>query len=188
MEKVKLNIRNVVCQRCIMTVEEILDRLDIPFSEVDLGEAILEREISSIERHQIQKEFEKVGFEIIQDRNEKLINNIKSLIIEEVYSENSSNQKLSSLLSSELNYDYSHITHAFTESEGQSIQKFYNAVRIERAKELLNYDDWSIGMIADNLGYSTPAYLSTSFRKTTGFTPSEYKNLHIKDRKRLDSV
>jgi len=171
-----------------MTVEEIFNRLDIPFSEVSLGEAVLERKISSIEKHQIQKEFEKVGFEIIQDRNERLINNIKSLIIEEVYSDDPSNQKLSSLLSKELHYDYSHITHIFTENEGQSIQKFYNAVRIERVKELLNYDDWSIAMIADNLGYSTPAYLSTSFRKATGFTPSEYKNLHIKDRKRLDSV
>ena len=171
-----------------MTVKDILQKLEIPYSEVSLGEAVLNREPGNIERHQLQKEFEKVGFEIIQNRNEKLINSIKSLIIEEVYSNDPSNQKLSTILTRELNFDYSHITHVFTEHEGQSIQKFYNAVRIERAKELLNYDENSIALIADNLGYSTAAYLSTSFKKATGHTPSEYKNLHLKDRNNLDAV
>lgn len=188
MEENKIYIKNVVCRRCIISVKEILQHLEIPFSEVSLGEAILDRELSSWERHQLQSEFEKVGFEIIQDRNERLINSIKSLIIEEVYSNNPSSEKLSSILTKELTFDYSHITHLFTDNEGQSIQKFYNAVRIERVKELLNYDEWSIAMIADNLGYSTPAYLSTSFKKATNLTPSEYKNSHLKSRKNLDSV
>ncbi|CAL67885.1 helix-turn-helix domain-containing protein [Christiangramia forsetii] len=188
MNNYPLHIKNVVCQRCIITVKDILQDLEIPFSKISLGEANLNRELTSIEIHQLQKRFEQVGFEIIQDRNEKLINSIKSVIIEEVYSNDTSNHKLSSILTKELHFDYSHITHVFSESEGQSIQKFYNAVRVERVKELLNYNEWNIAMIADNLGYSTPAYLSTSFKKATGITPSEYKNRHVKDRKSLDSV
>ena len=188
MKEVRLHIKNVVCQRCIMTVKNILEKLGIPFSEVNLGEAILPREPSSVEWRELEREFEKVGFEILQDRNEKLINNIKSVIIEEVYSDNPSNQKLSSILSRELNFDYSHITHVFTEIEGQSIQKFFNAVRVERVKELIINDEYSLAHIADLLGYSTPAYLSTSFKKYTGYTPSEYKNLELNDRNTLDSV
>ena len=188
MEEIRIHIKNVVCQRCIMTVKNILGKLDIPFSEVNLGEAVLDREITSLERHQLEREFEKVGFEIIEDRNDKLINSIKSIIIDEVYSDDPSNQKLSSLLTRELNFDYSHITHLFTEREGQSIQKFYNAVRIERLKELIDNDEFSLAHIADLLGYSTPAYLSTSFKKSTGYTPSEYKSLNLKDRNSLDSV
>ncbi|WP_300442067.1 AraC family transcriptional regulator [Christiangramia sp.] len=188
MKEIRIHIKNVVCQRCIMTVEEILQKLNISYLQVKLGEVILHEELGSIQRNQVQKEFEKVGFEIIQDRNEKIINTIKSLIIDEIYSDDPSRDKLSALLTKKLNYDYSHITHLFTEIEGHSIQKFYNAIRIERVKELLHYDDWSIAMIADSLGYSTPAYLSTSFKKSTGFTPSEYKNLQVKDRKNLDSV
>ena len=171
-----------------MTVEEILNKLEIPYKEVNLGEAILTRDLESKERLQLEKEFAKVGFEILQGRNEKLISNIKSVIIENVYSGEVSTEKLSSILTSKLNYDYSHITHVFTESEGQSIQKFYNAVRIERAKELMDYDDWSIAMIADNLGYSTPAYLSTSFKNATSLSPSEYRKRAEKDRKNLDSI
>ena len=61
-------------------------------------------------------------------------------------------------------------------------------MRIERAKELLDYNELDIAEIADRLGYSTPAYLSTSFKKATGHSPSEYKNLDLKDRQNLDSV
>lgn len=171
-----------------MTVTEILNRLEIPYKKVDLGEAILKRPLIDPEKKVVQKEFEKVGFEMIMDRDERLINDIKSLIIEDVYSSKISNQKLSSLLTSQLHFDYSHITHIFTESEGQSIQKYYNAIRIERAKELLDYDELGIAEIADHLGYSTPAYLSTSFKKATGYTPSEYRQLDQKNRKSLDSV
>lgn len=178
----------MVCQRCIIAVEDILNQLNIPYSTVNLGEAIIERELLATEKRQLQIEFEKVGFEIIEDRNKKFINKIKSLIIARVYSEDAANHKLSSILTANLHLDYSHIAYIFTESEGQSIQQFYNSVRIERVKELLNYDDWSIAMIADNLGYSTAAYLSTSFKKATGLSPSGYRKLQVKDRKSINMV
>ncbi len=158
-----------------MTVSEILERLDISFDEVLLGEVILKKPLKIDKLKILEKEFDKVGFEIIMDRDLRLVNSIKSTIIEEVYSDKLSNTKLSTLLASKLNFDYSHITHQFSESEGQSIQKYYNAVRIERAKELLDYDELGIAEIADLLGYSTPAYLSTSFKNATGLTPSEYR-------------
>ena len=171
-----------------MTVSEILERIDIPFDEVLLGEVILKKPLEVGKFEILEKEFDKVGFEIIMDRDQRLVNSIKSTIIEEVYSDKLSNTKLSTLLASKLNFDYSHITHQFSESEGQSIQKYYNAIRIERAKELLDYDELGIAEIADLLGYSTPAYLSTSFKNATGLTPSEYRQMEGKNRKNLDSV
>lgn len=188
MERNTLHIKNVVCQRCIISVENILKKLDIPYAAVNLGEASLKRQLSALEKNKLQEEFSKIGFEIIQERNEKIINAIKSAIIEEVYSNNLGAKKLSEILSGKMHYDYSHITNLFTKQEGQSIQKFYNAVKIERIKELLAYDEISMNLIADKLGYSTPAYLSTSFKKATGVTPSEYKNRQLKSRKSLDSV
>ncbi|WP_298246661.1 AraC family transcriptional regulator [uncultured Christiangramia sp.] len=188
MQDLRIHIKNIVCQRCIMTVSEILERLDIPFDEVLLGEVILKKPLKIDKLKILEKEFDKVGFEIIMDRDQRLVNSIKSTIIEEVYSDKLSNTKLSTLLASKLNFDYSHITHQFSESEGQSIQKYYNAVRIERAKELLDYDELGIAEIADLLGYSTPAYLSTSFKNATGLTPSEYRQMEGKNRKNLDSV
>ena len=188
MEKNTLHIKNVVCQRCIISVRNTLEKLDIPYHEVILGEAVLKRELSGEEKVKLKLEFNKVGFEIIQQRHEKIINTVKSAIIEEVYSDDASENKLSEILSDKVHYDYSYLTHLFKDQEGQSIQKFYNAVKIERIKELLTYDELSMTIIADKLGYSTPAYLSTSFKKATGFTPSEYKNNLSASRRSLDSV
>ena len=188
MNSITIHIKNVVCQRCISTIQKILEDKEIPYSQVTLGEAHLNRPLNEIEKSEIRAEFAKVGFEFLESREEQIINHIKSVIINEVYNKNASNKKLSEILSEQVNYDYSHITHIFTEHEQQSIQKFYNAVKIERAKELLEYDDYSISMIADELGYSTAAYLSTSFRKATGKTPSEYKKMKKKTRINLDSV
>lgn len=178
----------MVCHRCILSVEGILRAMEIPFKQVSLGEAVIKRELSSEELKILEKELSAIGFELIQEKQQRLINRIKSVIIEEVYSENASNLKLSELLSEKLNYDYSHITHLFSEAEGKSIQNFYNLIRIERAKELMEYDEYNMAEIADILGFSTPAYLSTSFKKVTGQTPSEYKSIKARNRNTLDSI
>jgi len=188
MEENKIHIKNVVCQRCIMSVESILKKLEIAFDEVRLGEAELKEPLTHEQRQFLETEFSKVGFKLLETREQQMVNHIKSIIIEEVYSNATSNKKLSEIISAQINYDYSHITHLFSEMEKQSIQKFHTAIKIERAKELMEYDEYTIAMIADLLGYSTPAYLSTSFKKATGYSPSAYKKLPKKSRNNLDSV
>lgn len=177
----------MVCQRCIMTVKEILSRNEVAYKRVDLGEVELERPLSLKQTEKLKKELPEVGFDLILERNERLISRVKAVIIEEIYSEDLSNKKLSEILSEKLHYDYSHITHLFSESEGKSIKKFYNEMRIERVKELIEYDELSLSMIADKMGYSTAAYLSTSFKKHTGYSPSEYKSLKSGHRSSLDT-
>ncbi len=182
-----IHIKNVVCGRCIATVENILSKLAIPYEEVRLGEATLNRNLSANEKKILASELEKAGFELLQSKNERMVNHIKSVLIDEV-SNSTDQKKLSEILSAKLNYDYSHITNLFTAEEGQSIQSYFNKLKIEKAKELLEYDELSIAEVAYQLGFSTAAYLSTSFKKQTGITPSEYKKLQLKDRKGLDSV
>lgn len=178
----------MVCPRCIMSVSEILEKEEIKFGNIELGYADL-NEIPEDQRlKKLALALENVGFELIQTRNDKLISDIKSLIISEVYNIENSGKNLSAILSDKLPYDYSHITHLFSQTEGKSIQQYYQEVKIERVKELLNYDEYSITQVADMTGFSTAAYLSTTFKKATGMTPSEYRNLSDKDRRSLDSV
>lgn len=171
-----------------MAVENLLSRLNIPYREVGLAVTVLSRKPSSTEMRGLKKELQKLGFELIEERSDRLINEVKAVIIEEVFSNEASPSKLSYILVNKLNYDYSHITHIFSEKEGQSIQKFYNAVRIERAKDLILNDEHSQAEIADMLGYSTAAYLSTSFKKATGYTPSQYREKRPADRIELDAI
>lgn len=189
MENNILYIKNVVCHRCKMTVGEILARLEIPFRKVSLGEVILERPLDLIEILKIEQEFKKVGFEILADKDERIVNQIKSIIIENIYEENDhGNRNLSVILSEKLRMDYSHLSSLFSKLNGKSIQDFQKDIKIERIKELLGYEEKNISEIALDLGYGSAAYLSTQFKKATGLTPSQYKLQHSEGRHNIDSV
>lgn len=183
----KIQIKNVVCQRCKGSVREILTALKIPFKRVSLGEAELERALSDLEFPLLQEELLKVGFNLIYEKNERLVNQIKSIVIARVYQEEDfGRQKLSEILTDRLHYDYSHLTHVFSKLEGKNIQKFCSEIKIERIKELLEYDELTISEIAHEMRYSSATYLSTQFRKATGLSPSEYKIQNVKRKKDLD--
>lgn len=188
MENSVLFIKNMVCARCILSVSEILSRLDIPFDSISLGEVSLSRGLSFEETDVVAKELRLIGFEIIEDKNTRLVNRIKSVVIRGIYEDkNFSNKNLSVILSDELNFDYSHLSSMFSRLEGKSIQHYQQDIKTERVKELLEYDELSISEIAMDLGYSSAAYLSTQFKKSTGLTPSQYKLDHVRKRSSLDS-
>lgn len=184
-----LQIKNVVCRRCKMTLQHILERLEIPYVQISLGEVVLKKPLTEDQYDTLQTEVKKVGFELIEDKNERLVNSIKSIIISDIYEgESLAHQNLSVILSEQLHYDYSHLSNLFTALEGKNINTFQQNIKIERIKELLEYDELSIGQIADDLGFGNAAYLSTAFKKHTGITPSQYRRLHLKNRKAIDSA
>ena len=65
MKTTKLHIKNMVCPRCISSVESILKSQSISFSNVSLGEINLTEPISLLQRSKLSKELEGVGFEIL---------------------------------------------------------------------------------------------------------------------------
>ena len=87
------------------------------------------------------------------------------------------------MLSDKLLKDYSYLSNLFSEVEGQTIEHYFIQLKIEKAKELLVYDEITIGEIAWRLGYSSVAHLSRQFKQVTGFTPSHFKT--IKQHKRI---
>ncbi|CAN5327579.1 hypothetical protein BH23BAC2_BH23BAC2_26050 [soil metagenome] len=187
MKKERLFIKNMVCPRCIITVEDILSRLDIPFEEISLGEVLLSQPLTVQKSVKLSTALQKVGFELIAEKNKRLSNQIKSLIISGIYEgPNFSHKNLSVVLSEQLHSDYSHLSSVFSKTEGKSIQKYQQEIKSERVKELLEYDEMNISQIAEDLGYSSAAYLATQFKKSTGLTPSQYKLDHVKKRTSLD--
>ncbi len=182
-------IKNMVCHRCIITVKNILSNLNIPYKKITLGEVIVETSLSKDELIKLQKELKKVDFVLIAEKYEGISNRIKSVIIKGIFEDkNFSNKNLSAVLSEEIHMDYSHLSSIFSRVEGKSIQQFQQEIKSERIKELLEYDELNITEIANDLGYSSAAYLSTQFKKSTGLTPSEYRTRHIRTRTPLDKV
>ena len=172
-----------------MVVTGELEKLGISPKHVDLGEVTIDGILSSEQLENISSTLEPLGFELIDDKKGRIIEKIKSLVIDLVHhSAEHTKLKYSEYISSHLHYDYPHLSKLFSEVEGITIEQYIISQKIEKVKELLVYNEMSLSQIADKLGYSSVAHLSAQFKKTTGLTPSFFKNLGTRNRRSLDEV
>jgi AraC-like DNA-binding protein len=173
-----------------MVVRAELEKLHLHPVNIALGEvAIEEKELSKEQRSNLSDALKAVGFELIDDRRSKLIEQIKTFVIDTVhYKDEQPVKNYSELLSQHLHHDYSYLSNLFSEVEGITIEQYIINQRIEKVKELLVYGELSLSQIAFQLGYSSTAHLSTQFKKLTGLTPSQFKQLGLHRRKSLDEV
>ena len=63
----------------------------------------------------------------------------------------------------------------FKDETGENFIEYVTNIRMNKAKELLTGSDCSMKEICSIVGYQDPNYFSRSFKKNTGFTPTEYK-------------
>ncbi|HBW80928.1 MAG TPA: AraC family transcriptional regulator, partial [Sphingobacterium sp.] len=177
-------IKNMVCDRCIMVVQNELEKLGLDAKNIKLGEVILSKEITSLEKENLSKTLEPLGFEVIDDKKGRIIEKIKNIIIDLVHHQDSDvKTNLSDVLSDKLHHDYNYLSNLFSEVEGTTIEKYFIAQKVEKVKELLVYDELSLSEIANRLNYSSVAYLSNQFKKVTGLTPSHFKQIKKDKRK-----
>ena len=189
----KLFIKNMVCNRCVSAVQQVLHDIGLQPEKVSLGEIDLKEEsISESALQQLDGKLQSLGFERIDDRKARLIEGIKSMIIQLIHHREGVNRRYnwSKILADEMHYDYNYLSSLFSSVEGVTIEQYIIRQKIERAKELLFYDELNLSEIAIRLGYSSVAHLSSQFKKVTGMTPSELKKgRNSADlRKPLDSV
>lgn len=184
-----LIIKNMVCDRCIMVVHNSLEKLELPVKGVTLGEVLLDRELSPVEKKKVEEELTPLGFELLDEKKSILIEKIKTLIIDLIQSHDGElKMNLSDYLKKELHHDYNYLSNLFSEVEGTTIEKFYIAQKIEKVKELLVYDELTLSEIAYRLNYSSVGYLSNQFKKVTGLSPSHFKKMGKGKRKSLDQI
>lgn len=174
-----LHIKNMVCLHCVMALKQLLKELDISYNHIELGAIILKEKLSKEKLAALSAGLNTLGLGLIDDRRSRIIEKIKTTIINLMHEDDDEKQNLniSSILSRELNYDYNYLSNLFSESEGITIEKFVIAQRIDRVKELLVYDELTLSEIAYKLGYTSTAHLSNQFKKITGLTPSYFKKI-----------
>jgi len=179
----------MVCGRCISAVENIFNDLHIKVKNINLGEVETESEISKSELQILENNLQKTGFERIKDSAHQLIEKIKNLIIIKI-SELDIDEDflLSDFLRSQLSKDYSSLSKSFSHHENITLEQFFILQKIEKVKELLLYNEFTLTEIAGKLGYKSVQHLSSQFRNSTGFTPTEFKKLKIHNRKPLDQI
>ena len=167
-----------------MAVKEVLKELGLHFIVVDLGEVEIMEKISEEQQEQLKLALQRSGLELMDDKKAVLIEKVKNVITEMVhYSEELPKMNYSDYISKKLDYDYTYLSNLFTEVKGITIQQFIIIHKIERAKELLLYDELNLTQISFKLNYSSVGHLSNQFKKITGLTPSHFKQL--KDKRRI---
>ncbi len=161
-----LFIKNMVCNRCIMMVQNELDKLDLNVKNIRLGEVTFDKELIVEEKRKLDEALTLLGFQVIDDKKSLIIEKIKNIIIDLVHHQNNdAKTNLSDVLSSQLHHDYNYLSNLFSDIEGTTIEKYFIAQKIEKVKELLVYDELSLSEIAFRLNYSSVAYLSNQFKK-----------------------
>ncbi|MES1222922.1 MAG: AraC family transcriptional regulator [Bacteroidota bacterium] len=184
----KLYIKNMVCPRCVKAVEGVLETAGAKPVYVHLGEVLLEKPLSSQQSEAISIRLKQLGFELLDDNLKKLIDKVKSIVIQHIHYKEDEKFIFSEVLAKELNKDYSVISKLFSETEGITIEQYVILQKIEKVKELLAYNEMNLNEISFKLGYSSVAHLSAQFKKVTGLTPTQFKAQGIHLRKSLDDV
>ena len=179
----------MVSLRCKMIVKDELNKLGLHFVFVDLGMVEILEDISRKQHDQLKNNLLKSGLELLDDKRSILIEKIKNVIVEMIhYNDDLPRVTYSEYISKKLNYDYTYMANIFSEVKGMTIQQFIILHKIEKAKELLMYDELNITEISYKLHYSSVAHLSAQFKRITGLTPSFFKALKKKRMRNLENL
>lgn len=180
----------MVCQRCIMAVQQQLQQKGYTVLQINLGTVEIEPAPDETQLVEIRAALSLLGFELIDKEKDKLVQQIRNIIIETIHHTESDEMNLnySDLLSGKLHRDYSYLSRLFSEHENKTIEKYIIQQKVEKAKELLEYGELNLNEIAFHMGYSSSAHLSTQFKSVTGMSPSTYKTHQKSNRKALDKI
>ena len=182
-------IKNMVCNRCIMVVQQVFESLGNPPVRISLGNVETANPIPDDKLEKLRKALMSYGFELIDDTKSRIIEKIKNLVVQSIHHQYEGLKvKYSEYIELHLNRDYAYLSSLFSEVEGTTIEKYIINQKIERVKELLVYNELTLSEIANQMGYSNVAYLSNQFKKVTGLTPSHFKQVKENKRQPLDEV
>ena len=184
----KLYIKGMVCQRCVATVDEQLKALGIHPIRIKLGEVVV-KELNSISRSTINQALQSHGFSLLEDRNEKIVSEVKQLV-SKTYGGDFDfpyQFRFSNLVIKYFNKDYDTISSIFSSFEHITLEKYIIDFRINKVKEFLVYTPLSLENIAFKLGFSSAPHLSRQFKSITGTNPSHFRNIREAKERLADS-
>lgn len=180
----KIYVKNMACESCIIVVKNALEELHLIPLKVELGEIETKKDVTDIQKKKLNSIIKRAGLELLEKKQGVLIEQIRKIMIDYVYhSVQKPTRTFSALLSEKLGHNYVYLANFFSEVEATTIEQYLISLKIERIKELIILEEFSLAEIADKMHYSSSAHLSNQFKKTTGLSPSHFKKL--KEKRRL---
>lgn len=84
-------------------------------------------------------------------------------------------------LAEQVDLNPSYLSRLFKKEIGTTISNYIQAKKIETAKNMLVYSDYSLSQIASTLAFPSQSYFTEIFRKKTGMTPTHYRTLYFRN-------
>jgi AraC family transcriptional regulator len=188
MEDQIVYIKHMVCHRCVLAVEQIFEEIGYPNATVNMGNAHV-KELNPEQQNLLSEKLEEIGFKLMDNPEEILVERVKLIIIEMIHNQGSydKNIKNSIYLSQRLNQSYGSLSKLFSKYQETTLEKYIILQKIERIKELLEYGELNVSEIADQLGYGSLSHMSRQFKSITGSSPIDYKK-NAEGRKGIDAI
>ena len=188
MKKTTIRIKHMCCNRCIETVTRELSALGLRVESVKLGEATYAESLR-IKPDLVESILKVHGFEIITDGEEQIVELVKTIIIDSIHHFDGSQElSYSRYLAEKTGKPYRFLSHLFSIHKKMTIEKYIILLKIERAKELIEYRELNFSEIAYQLGYKNLQHLSTRFKAVTGISMTSYKQRRNIKRKFIDEI
>lgn len=185
-----IHIKNMVCSCCKLFLQEKFEESGITVHEISLGKARIAYDSSEINHEDIRRILQKYGFDLLVNKEDKLVSDIKIAVIELIHHLNNVNSivRKSDYIVEKLGFSYQYLSKVFSEHEHITLEKFVILQKIERIKHLIDNDEYSLSEIAYMMDYSSVQYLSNQFKKITGITVSQYKKGTELDKNAIDEM
>jgi AraC-like DNA-binding protein len=175
----------MVCNRCIASVLNVFNSEGFTVESVELGKVIASKETKS-KAVTLNKALQEIGFEIIENETETLIEQVKVKLIHKI--ENGETDHLFKSVAEDFGKTETAISKLFSRSEGITLEKYTINLKIEKVKELIQLGQLNFSEIAYSFNYRTSSHLARQFKTVTGMSMSEYRNLKNWNRKTLDQI
>jgi AraC-like DNA-binding protein len=149
------------------------------------GAIVFLGEITTVQQNMLKKRLLKSGLVLLDEEESKVIGRIINTIVEIIhYSVELPRIRFEDIISEHSEIARESVLKIFSDVKGMSVIQFIVTQKIERAKELLLYEERSLSDITDILNYKNQNYLVAQFKKYTGLTPDYFKKLK-KERMKL---
>ncbi|MFP4093585.1 MAG: helix-turn-helix domain-containing protein [Cyclobacteriaceae bacterium] len=174
-----LNIKGMVCDRCIRVLRQEFEQMGLPVEEIKLGTVRLSGTSRLESMMPIQQAVEKNGFELLGDKKQQLIEQIQAAVKQFFQDEMPfhQEQKIAAYLSEQLKMHYDSLSTFFSSQSGITLEHYAQEKRLEKVKELLVYTELSLTEIAARSGFSSVNHLSNHFKSQTGLPPSHFRKI-----------
>jgi AraC-like DNA-binding protein len=155
-----------------------LDDLDVLYKISPHGAILFLEEISTSQQNRLKSKLLTSGLVLLDEEESRVIDRIIDTIVEIIHhSDKLPRLKFKEIISEQAEFASESVLKIFSDVKGMSVMQFIITQKIERAKELLLYDERTLSEMSDILNYKNESLLVAQFKKYTGLTPDYFKKL-----------